>query len=279
MKKLIAIAVITVVGFFAVRASARPGMLEIINFNLVYQPQGNETYTTTTSGTVLNNILGGNIPINLGTITNIFKGLGGNILSGNVTNYIYTELKGKAFRVTSKDIIKLIGAAFETNFPSGSQLAFYGDEIVIVDSTGANVIFYPDETTPPNSSSWGFNFNTSDGIEWGTRVLNSLGDEQLDYTDRSIIHISLYNYPNIEVGLAAQADFNTAAFDLVIGGLITTHNTSTYNNSPSFNYSSVIPVGKSDSKLTGLAGEGSIGDQYGILTGSAKGKGSGFLPR
>ena len=37
--------------------------------------------------------------------------------------------------------------------------------IVIVDSTGANVIFYPDEATPPNSSDWGFNFNTSDGIE------------------------------------------------------------------------------------------------------------------
>ena len=191
MKKLITVAVITVVGFFAVHASAKPGMLEIINFSLVYQPQGNDTYTTTTSGNVLNNVLGGNLPINLGTITNIFKGLGGNnpILSGNVTNYIYTEQKGKAFRVTSKDIIKLIAAAFETNFPSGSKLALYGDEIVIVDSTGANVIFYPNETTPPNSSDWNFSFDTTEGIEWGTDVLNSLGDDKRDYTDRAIIHI------------------------------------------------------------------------------------------
>ncbi len=66
MKKLITVAVITVVGFLAFHASAKPGMLEIINFNLVYQPQGNDTYTTNTSGTILNNILGGNIPINLG---------------------------------------------------------------------------------------------------------------------------------------------------------------------------------------------------------------------
>jgi hypothetical protein len=278
MKKLITVAVVTVVGFFAFHASA-DGIrtLEVINFDLVYQPQGNDTYTTNTSGTILNNILGGNIPINLGPITNIFKGLGGNIpiLSGNVTNYIYTEHKGKAFRVTSKDIITLIEAAFETNFPSGSKLAFYGDEIVIVDSTGANVIFYPDETTPPNSSESGFYFEMTRGIEWGTDVLNSQGVEKQDYTQRSIIHIYLYNYPNIEVGLAVQADLNTAAFDLAIGGLITRHYSSTNNNFSLENFSSDILVGKSNSKLTGLAGEGSIGDQYGILTGSATGHGSG----
>ena len=281
MKKLITVAVITVVGFLAFHASAKPGMLEIINFNLVYQPQGNDTYTTNTSGTILNNILGGNIPINLGPITNILKGLGGNIpiLSGNVTNYVNTEVKEKAFRVTSKDIIKLIEAVFETNFPSGSKLAFYGDEIVIVDSTGANVIFYPNETTPPNSSEWAFYFDTTRGIEWGTDVLNSLGVDTQDYTQRSIIHIYLYNNPNTEPGLAAAEDFGTNTFDLVIGGLITSHYTSTYNNPSADNYSSDIPVGKSDIKLTGLAGEGSIGDQYGILTGSATGHGSGNLLR
>lgn len=62
MKKLITVAVITVVGFLAFHASAKPGMLEIINFNLVYQPQGNDTYTTNTSGTILNNILGETSP-------------------------------------------------------------------------------------------------------------------------------------------------------------------------------------------------------------------------
>jgi hypothetical protein len=281
MKKLITVAVFTVVGFFAFHASAKPGTLEVINFNLVYQSQGNDTYTTNTSGTILNNILGGNIPINLGPITNIFKGLGGNIpiLSGNVTNYIYTEQKGKAFRITSKDIIKLIAAAFETNFPSGSQLAFYGDEIVIVDSTGANVIFYPDETTPPNSSESGFYFEMTRGIEWGTDVLNSQGVEKEDFTQRSIIHIYLRNYPNIEIGLAAQADLSTGAFDLAIGGLITRHYSSTSNNFSIENFSSDIPVGKNNSKLTGLAGKGSIGDQFGIITGSATGHGSGSLPR
>ena len=237
MKKLITVAVITIVGFFASHASGdgMPAMPEIINFKLVYQPQGSNTYTTT---------------------------------SGTVTTYINKELKGKAFRVTSKGIIKLIGAAFETNFPSGSQLAFYEGEIVIVDATGANVIFYPGETTPPNSSDWRFTFDASYGIEWGKDVSNSLGDDKENYTERSIIHIYLYNSPNTGTpGLMAAAVPSTDTFDLALGGLITHEYSYTRDHSDS------TWVEKASSKLTGLAGEGSIDDQYGILTGSAAGHG------
>jgi len=239
MKKLITVAVVTVVGFFTVHASAdkMPSIPEIINFDLVYQPQGSNTDTATTSGTV--------------------------------TTYVNKALKENGVRVTSKDIINLIETVFETNFPSGSQLAFYDGEIVIVDSTGANVIFYPNEATPPSSSSWGFYYNTSYGIEWGKDVYNSLGDDKEDYTERSIIHIYLYNYPAAEIGLAAKAAVpSTDTFDLAFGGLITQHYTYTYDHS---DYTWKVKV---HGKLTGGAGEGSIDDQYGILTGSAKGHGS-----
>jgi hypothetical protein len=205
---------------------------EIINFNLIYQTQGSNTVTTTSGTTTVK------------------------------------TLKGKAFRVTSKDIIKLIGAAFETNFPSGSQLAFYEGETVIMDSTGANVIFYPNETTPPNSSDWSFYYDTSEGIEWGTSIANSVFRGKDNYTKRSIIHIYLYNSPGITPDLAAAADLPTDTFDLVLGGLITRQSSFDSISDP------IKPgVVKSHSELTGLAGEGSIGDQYGILTGSAKSHG------
>jgi hypothetical protein len=252
MKKLIAI--VSVVGFFAFHALAdgMPRIPEIINFDLVYQTQGSNYYTTTTSGTV--------------------------------TNYIHKTLEGNAVHITSKDIIKFIGAAFETNFPPGSQLAlyagrvvpsyvskglpFYEGEIVIVDSTGANVIFYPDEVTPPNNSSSRFYYRMDEGVVSGKEVSNSQNDYSEDYAERSIIHIYLYNYPNIEIALAATRDLSTNTFDLALGGLITQHYS--YN----FDYSNHTWVEKVYGNLTGLAGEGSIGDQYGILTGSAEDHGS-----
>jgi len=233
MKKLTMLAVITVVGFLAGRATADgiPGVPEIINFNLIYQPQGDVTIT------------------NVSGITTV------------------KTLKGKAFRITSKDIIKLIGAAFETNFPSGSQLAFYEGGILIMDTAGTNVIFYPSETTPPNSSDWSFYYDISEGIEWGTNVMDSDFHEKDNSTQRSIIHIYLYNAPGITPDLAAAADLTTDTFDLVLGGLITRQGK--FENGPSLKPGFV----KSHSKLTGLAGEGSIGDQYGILTGSAESHG------
>jgi hypothetical protein len=235
MKKLITVAVVTVASFFAGHASADgiTDIPEIINFNLIYQTQGSNTFTTT---------------------------------SGITTVKI---LKGKAFRVTSKDIIKLIGAAFETNFPSGSQLAFYDGGILIMDATGTNVIFYPSETTPTNSSGWNFYYDTSEGIEWETSVVNSVFKEKYNYTKRSIIHIYLYNSPNTKTtDLASAAVPSTDTFDLVLGGLITRQSSFDDISNP------IKPgVVKSHSKLTGLAGEGSIGDQYGILTGSAKSHG------
>ncbi len=235
MKRLIMVAVITLTGFFAFNAQARPAALEVINFHLVYQPQGsNFSYTVTSS---------------------------------NVTTYVDGNLKGKAFRINSKDIIKLIGAAFETNFPSGSQLALAGGEFVIVDSTGTNVIFYPNSATPPNSSDWEFYFLTSGGITWAKDVSNSLGDDKDDYNMRSIIHIYLRNQPNTEDALAATTDLSANTFDLIIGGLMTRDYSSRYN------HSNTALVQKLKTKLTGLAGEGSIGDQYGILTGSAKSHG------
>jgi hypothetical protein len=237
MKKLITVAVVTVVGFFAAHALAdrMPTIPAVVSFDLVYQPQGSNSYTTSTSGTV--------------------------------TTYVNKCPDGKKASITSKDIIKLIGAVFETNFPSGSQLALYEGEIVIVDSTDANVIFYPDEATPPNSSDWGFNYQMGEGIYWGKFVSNSLGDDNEDYTERSIIHIFLYNHPG-SVGLTAKAIPTTDTFDLALGGLVT------YDFSYTRKHSDYSWVEKVHGKLTGLAGEGSIDDQYGILTGSAEVHGS-----
>jgi len=238
MKKLITVAVIMVSGLFALPIQAAPGILEIINFDLVCQTQGDTISTNTTSG--------------------------------SVTTYINKELKGKAFRVTSKDVIKLIGAAFATNFPAGAQLALYGEgEIVIVDATGANVIFYPNESTPPNSSDWGFYYESDRDIRWGKSINTSLGDYKGDFTGRTIVHFFLYNYPNVETSdLAAKAAMPvTDTFDLSFGGLFT------YNYYYARNHSNGDWVEKAGGKLAG-AGEASIGDVFGILTGSVSGSGS-----
>lgn len=241
MKKLITIAVVTVVGFFASHALADgiPFIPQIINFDLVYQTQGADIYTNTTSGTV--------------------------------TTYTSETHKGDKFRVSSKDIIKLIGAAFETNFPSGSQLAlaFYGSEIVIMDATGTNVIFYPNEATPPNSAEWGFYVGADQGIQWGKDVYNTLGDENEDYTVRSIFHISMYNSPTtLTPGFPQPVIQGTNTFDLTLSGLITYHYTFTRD------HSNHKWVEKANTKFTEIAGEGPIGYQYGILTGKATSHGS-----
>jgi len=237
MKKLIAVAVVMVFGLLALPAQAQPGILEILHFDLVYQPQGDSISTNSTSGTV--------------------------------TTYIDTKLKGKAFRITSQDVIKLIGAAFGTNFPLRSQLALYDQgEIVIVDATGTNVIFYPNESTPPNSSEWGFYFESNRDIQWGKDIHNNLGDDKQDSTGRSIVHFSLYNYPNLETAaLAAKASMPTTdSFQLNFDGLIT------YTYFYIRNHSNGNFVQKVSGKLAG-AGDGYIGDEFGILTGSVTGHG------
>jgi hypothetical protein len=237
MKKLITVAVVMVSGFFALSAQGRPGVMEIINFDLVCQPQGDSIST--------------------------------NITARSVTTYINKELQGKAFRITSKDVIKLIGAAFGTNFPASSQLAMYGEgEIVIVDATGSNVVFYPNESTPPNSSEWGFYYGSDRGIQWGKGISNSLGDDKEDYTGRSIVRLNLYNYPNVEPsGVAAKASMPvTDSFDLSFSGLIT------YNYYYVYNHANGNFVQKINGKLIGQ-GDGYIGDGFGILTGSVSGRG------
>jgi len=235
MKKLITVAIVTVVGFFALNASARMGVLQVVNFKLVYQPQGGYFSTASTSGSVT-------------TIVNQYE-------------------KEKGVRVTSKDILKLIATVFETNFPSGSQLAFDGGEFAIVDSTGQNVIFYPNSATPPVSSDWEFSIEMDEGVQSGKGVSNSLGDEKDNYTMCSIFHIYLRNNPNVEDLTAASIDTSTDTFDLTFGGLITQNYTFKYDHSKS----ALTEKGKC--KMTG-AGDGFIGDQFGILTGSAKGHGS-----
>jgi hypothetical protein len=236
MKKLITIAIVAVLGGFAFNASAKRGVLQVIKFDLVYQVQGSNIVTTSTSG--------------------------------SVTTTVNKTQKGDKIHITSKDILNLIATVFETNFPSGSKLAFDGGEFLVVDSTGENVIFYPDEATPPGGSEWGFNCNTMEGIQWGKDVFNSLGDYTDDVTMRSVIHIFLYNYPAPEPSLKAASELNTDIFDLSLGGLITQDYTYKYDHS---NYTWKT---KGNCKMTGLAGAGSLGDQYGVLTGSAKASGS-----
>ena len=83
-------------------------MLEVINFNLVYQPQGDETYTANTSGTlVLNNILGKH-PHQSRDRHEYLQGTWETSYPETSRLVLHGTLKGKAFRVTSKDIIKLI---------------------------------------------------------------------------------------------------------------------------------------------------------------------------
>jgi hypothetical protein len=235
MKKLITIAIVAILGNFALNASAKMGVLQPIKFNLVYQVQGSNIVTISTSG--------------------------------SVTTTVNKTPKGDKIHITSKDILNLIATVFETNFPDGSKLAFDGGEFLVVDSAGENVIFYPNGAEPPGSSDWGFYCTTMEGVRWGKDVSNSLGDYKDDFTFSTVIHIYLYNYPGLEPSLKA-ADLNTDTFDLALGGLITQDYSYKYDHS---NYTWKT---KGSCKMTGLAGVGSIDDQYGVLTGSAKASGS-----
>jgi hypothetical protein len=237
MKKFIAMAIVAVISCFAFCAAAdgMPGIPVILKFDLIYQVQGSNTYTTSTSGTV--------------------------------TKYVNKTLKGDKIRITSKDIIQLIESVFETNFPDGSQLALYLGNIVIVDADD-NVIFYPNEATPPASSDWGFYSRIDRPVEWGKDVSNSLGDDNEDFTMRAVFHMNLYNYPGIETLSAKATDLSTDSFDLALGGLLTQDYSYTRDHEDSSWKEKV------SGKLTGIAGDGSTDNDYGILTGSAKLRGS-----
>lgn len=47
----------------------------------------------------------------------------------------------KTFKITSKDLLDVLAAAFNTNWPTGAQLALNGWDIFVVDKTGTNPVF------------------------------------------------------------------------------------------------------------------------------------------
>ncbi|MGO8838735.1 MAG: hypothetical protein ACLQAH_14965 [Limisphaerales bacterium] len=84
----------------------------------------------------------------------------------------------KAAKITNKDLLNFLATAFNTNWPTGAQLALnYGDRhIFVVDKTGTNAVF--DVTTGINEGGTNvvyFSFEANSTVFRGKEVLKPAG--------------------------------------------------------------------------------------------------------
>jgi len=64
--------------------------------------------------------------------------------TGRATNYLYFWKDTTATtHFTGSNLLAIIEHSFKTNFPAGSQIGEHFENLVVVDSTGTNVIFDP----------------------------------------------------------------------------------------------------------------------------------------
>jgi len=146
------------------------------------------------------------------------------------------------FKVTSKDVLKLIAAEFSTNFPAGAQLAvdyFWAGDFYVLDKNGNEILYA--------SYNEGVTDDYSLYLEYQNYV-DSGSDTASKETD---------NYTTIgEFYYEDATDANY--FDVY--GLTTVKDTYSTKDSESFN-------------MTGLAGDGYISGTEVVVSGTVKGSG------
>ena len=158
-------------------------------------------------------------------------------VSGSTTKYNVAK-----FKVTSKDVLKLIAAEFSTNFPAGAQLAvdyFFNGEFYVLDKNGN--ILLANAGAPAGADDYSLYFEYGNYVDSGSDTASKETD---NYTT-----IGEFYYED-----ATDANY----FDVF--GLTTVKDIYSTKDSESFN-------------MTGLAGNGYISDAEVVVSGTIKGSG------
>ncbi len=160
-----------------------------------------------------------------------------NTASGSTTKYNVVK-----FKVTSKDVLKLIAAEFSTNFPAGAQLAvdnFFAGDFYVLDKNGNEILYasYNEGVTDDYSLFFAYQNYVDSGSDTASK-------ETDNYTT-----IGEFYYED-----ATDANY----FDIY--GLTTVKDTYSTKDSESF-------------KMTGLAGDGYFAGYDVVVSGTVNGSG------
>ena len=127
-----------------------------------------------------------------------------NIYTNATTFYSFTTVK-----LTNKDILNILADIdYGTNWASGAKLTYDGNQLVVLDKTGTNVLFYAYSRTDYGFISF-YPFEYY-GVTSGTYVNSTPGSEKERYFKRGYMDIydSGYNYNRFNIygyGLTTEA--------------------------------------------------------------------------